>query len=726
MNPRIEMLVTAVVLLGSAGNVPAQSTEELNLGFERPGDTPLLPKAWTVSGDGFRTNASGYQVELDRGEAKSGQRSLRMKSTGQGSFGNAYLTLPGKVAAGQHIKISGWIKTKDVAAGGYAGLWCRLDGPAGMLAHDNMVVRIDAEGEVTSNDRGVRGTTDWKLYSVEHDVPPSATAVVFGSILTGEGTAWWDDFAVEIDGQPYQGKSLAEPAAEREPKPAKVRGAGGSLDGIWEGFLRPEPGTELRIVLKVDPPEQEGGPPRAAFYSPDQGKAEDSFPADPIALDGKAVSFTVKALRGSFSGTMNEAGDEIQGDWKQGPANLPITFKRDEAALVFPEIWEGKLKAGPTQLRLIFHITRLKGGGLRATFDSPDQESHCTKIDEVSIDKGTLTMVARSIRAAFAGKLNDEGTESVGEWKQGGLAIPFTIKKVAAPTRPQRPQRPRRPFPYDETLVTYKNEAAGVTLAGTLTTPKGKGPFPAVVLITGSGALDRDETMYGHKPFLLLADQLTRRGIAVLRVDDRGVGGSTGDTDTATTEDFAGDVLAGVAFLKMRPEVDPAQLGLLGHSEGGIIAPMVAVRSQDVAFLVLLAGTGVDGEELCLRQNHLMVKAAGGSEELLKFLGELLPKQIAAIKAEKDPKIASEKLRAIAKEELARLPEAERTALERRRLVAQQPGGSVEPSLDPLFPDLRPAADAPEGQVPRPGDQWREGSAGPSQGEPRRDRVGPE
>ena len=142
-----------------------------------------------------------------------------------------------------------------------------------------------------------------------------------------------------------------------------------------------------------------------------------------------------------------------------------------------------------------------------------------------------------------------------------------------------------------------------------------------------------------------------------------------------------------MAFLKTRPEVDPAKLGLLGHSEGGIIAPMVAVRSQDVAFLVLLAGTGVDGEELfLLRQNHLMVKAAGGSEDLLKFLGELLPKQIAAIKAEKDPKIASEKLRAIAKEELARLPEAERAhGAQRRRLVAQQPGGSVEPSLDRYF-----------------------------------------
>ena len=121
-----------------------------------------------------------------------------MKSTGEGSFGNAYLRVPGISAAGKHVKISGWIKTKDVAAKGYAGLWCRIDGPRGMLAHDNMAVRIDARGKATPNDRGVRGTTDWKLYSIEHDVPSTARAIVFGAILTGEGTAWWDDFAVEI------------------------------------------------------------------------------------------------------------------------------------------------------------------------------------------------------------------------------------------------------------------------------------------------------------------------------------------------------------------------------------------------------------------------------------------------------------------------------------------------------------------------------------------------
>jgi erythromycin esterase len=210
------------VLFGAFHVVRAQTVDELNLGFEQAGDKPSKPKAWIVSGDDFATDGPGYQIGLDESESKSGKRSLKMKSTGGGSFGNACMTLPGNVAAVKHVKIRGWIKTKDVAATGYAGLWCRIDGPGGMLALDNSAERIDAKGKTTRDDRGVRGTTAWTLCSVEHDVPSSARAIVFGALLVGEGTAWWDDFAVEIDGKPYRGKSLAELAAERQPKPAEL------------------------------------------------------------------------------------------------------------------------------------------------------------------------------------------------------------------------------------------------------------------------------------------------------------------------------------------------------------------------------------------------------------------------------------------------------------------------------------------------------------------------
>jgi len=152
-------------------------------------------------------------------------------------------------------------------------------------------------------------------------------------------------------------------------------------------------------------------------------------------------------------------------------------------------------------------------------------------------------------------------------------------------------------------------------LAGTLTTPGGPGPFPAVLLITGSGAQDRDESILGHRPFWVLADHLSRHGIAVLRVDDRGMGGSTGDGQTATSADFARDVLQGIAFLKGKTGIDPKRIGLLGHSEGAVIAPLAASQSSDVAFLVLLAGTGVPGEEIVLRQLELISRANGESEE---------------------------------------------------------------------------------------------------------------
>jgi pimeloyl-ACP methyl ester carboxylesterase len=208
--------------------------------------------------------------------------------------------------------------------------------------------------------------------------------------------------------------------------------------------------------------------------------------------------------------------------------------------------------------------------------------------------------------------LNAAATEIVGQVKQGGATLPLVLKRVDRPPAPRRrPQAPKQPFPYDEEAVTFKNPAARASFAGTLTRPRSGGRHPAVLLISGSGQQDRDETIAGHRPFLVIADFLTRRGIAVLRVDDRGVGGSTGDVLQATTEDFAGDALAAVAYLKSRPDIDPRRIGLVGHSEGGLIAPMVAVQSPDVAFIVLLAGPGVPGDQILRWQMAAIQKQAG-------------------------------------------------------------------------------------------------------------------
>ena len=180
--------------------------------------------------------------------------------------------------------------------------------------------------------------------------------------------------------------------------------------------------------------------------------------------------------------------------------------------------------------------------------------------------------------------------------------LPLLLRRTDQTPVLRRPQEPAKPYPYREEEVTFENRPAGINLAGTLTLPKSAGPFPAVILISGSGAQDRDEALAGHRPFLVLADYLTRQGVAVLRVDDRGVGGSTGDSLRATSSDFADDALAGVAYLKGRREIDTARIGLIGHSEGGLVAPLAATRSQDVAFIVLLAGPGLPGEQIIYLQ----------------------------------------------------------------------------------------------------------------------------
>jgi pimeloyl-ACP methyl ester carboxylesterase len=181
-----------------------------------------------------------------------------------------------------------------------------------------------------------------------------------------------------------------------------------------------------------------------------------------------------------------------------------------------------------------------------------------------------------------------------------------------------RPQEPRRPLPYGEEEVSYRS--GDVELAGTLTMPPGEGPHPAALLISGSGPQNRDEEVMGHRPFLVLSDHLTRAGIAVLRVDDRGVGGSSGDLSGSTSADLAEDALAGVRFLRARKEIDDGSVGVVGHSEGGMIGPLAATLSNDVAFVVMLAGTGVPGDEVLVRQMELILRSAGAEGQKIESI----------------------------------------------------------------------------------------------------------
>jgi pimeloyl-ACP methyl ester carboxylesterase len=197
-----------------------------------------------------------------------------------------------------------------------------------------------------------------------------------------------------------------------------------------------------------------------------------------------------------------------------------------------------------------------------------------------------------------------------------GQSFPLNLsREIVEKEKLVRPQEPVKPYPYYEEEVFFENTEAGITLAGTLTLPGKDGRYPAVVLISGSGAQNRDEEIMGHKPFLVLADYLTKNGIAVLRFDDRGTAASTGNFQTATSFDLSKDVEAGVQYLQTRKEINKKKIGLIGHSEGGMIAPMLASRSKDIAFIVLLAGIGIPGDQLLLLQQELIARASGVDEE---------------------------------------------------------------------------------------------------------------
>jgi uncharacterized protein len=423
---------------------------------------------------------------------------------------------------------------------------------------------------------------------------------------------------------------------------------------FWEGKLLVRPGFEIRLVVRASL--IDGAAPVATLDSPDENLS--GLKLSSVVLDASRLAFELKVTDAKFDGKMNAAKTEAKGNWIQRGATVPLTFVKKDNVAPLPkavgkeQIWQGKISVGAgISLRLVLHVQKTEDGGLIGKLDSPDQGAKGLHVNSVTLDETKLAFELKAISATFEGKLNADKSEAAGTFTQAGAKLPLTLKKTDKLTALLRPQTPKPPFPYKVEELTYKNEPAGITLAGTLTVPEGRGPFPAVILISGSGAQDRDETIFEHRPFHVLADMSTRRGIAVLRVDDRGVGGSSGSVSKSTSDDFAGDVMAGIAVLKARPDIDGRKIGLMGHSEGGIIAPMVAARSSDVAFIVLLAGTGLPGDEILMMQGRLIAKVMGASEKDLDKQKGLQARLFGIMKTETDP----QKARTAMREELKKL-----------------------------------------------------------------------
>ncbi len=287
---------------------------------------------------------------------------------------------------------------------------------------------------------------------------------------------------------------------------------------------------------------------------------------------------------------------------KRNIIHLILLFSISAYAQDISGKWSGIIESGKSE-PVVFNFTFEKTGDVyRTIIDIPAMRIAGLKPKETSFSNGALLVEGANLGFKFEGIFKQNAQQIEGTFTEGVNALPLILKKeeINAESIFKRPQEPVKPYPYQEEEVIFNNKEANIILAGTLTLPNKTGKFPVVILISGSGPQDRDETFYGHKPFLVLADYLTRQGIAVLRYDDRGAGRSTGDHSLATTKDLATDVVSAIAYLKSRKEIDETKIGLIGHSEGAIIAPMVANLNKKVSFIVMLGGSGIPGSDISL------------------------------------------------------------------------------------------------------------------------------
>lgn len=430
----------------------------------------------------------------------------------------------------------------------------------------------------------------------------------------------------------------------------------------WSGSIKlPGGAGTLDFYVRLSPATG-GGEAEGSMSIPVQHLK--TGPLEGVAIDGASRRFTLKAAPSPksawavFEATVAPDGRTASGSLKQNGLSMRVAMERlsadepERTGAKFPapdapdgaDRWSGTIQL-PADTKLDFTIRLMPaktGAGASGTISIPAQGFEDGDLREVEIGKDVIRFtlvppgVPEAMWAKFTLKPAPDGKTATGTMDQSGGTFDVIMRHLAAGEAAvalTRPQNPKPPFPYSQREVKYANQKGGGTITGTLTVPPGAGPHPAVLMVTGSGQQDRDETIMGHKPFWIIADHLSRHGIAVLRVDDRGMGGSTGEVVTATSEDFAGDVLAGLDFLTAQPEVDRKRIGLIGHSEGGLIAAMVASRSNQVAFVVLLAGPGVPGREVAIEQAATLA-IAGADEKMQAESRRLATKAVDLILAD--------------------------------------------------------------------------------------------
>jgi len=420
-------------------------------------------------------------------------------------------------------------------------------------------------------------------------------------------------------------------------------------EGDWLGVLN-TPTAPLHLAVHIH--SGAGGAYAGTIDSLDQGVFD--TPLSEIVAMPETLSFSIPSTKAHYALTWNATAGGWSG--QRTLADRSWTFQMTPGVAPPQPVvagldgdWDGALSIQLMKLRMAFHFKTGPHGTL-GTADSIDQQANGLPVSAISRQGDHVRFEMPLQHIVIDGDLADGGRTINATFTQGGQTMPLVLTHRAAGQAQavqRRPQTPVKPYPYTEEEVAFDDAAAHVRLAGTLTTPKGAGPFPAVILVAGSGPNTRDEPIMGHQIFLVLSDYLTRQGIAVLRYDKRGTGASKGDYAKATTMDFADDADAAVAYLQTRKDVDQRHIGLIGHSEGGLIVPIVAARDPSVGFIVMMAGPGVNGALIWTEQYRLILKAAGIADDKVAAAVTQRKQMIAILQTEPDQAKAADKLRAL-------------------------------------------------------------------------------
>jgi uncharacterized protein len=375
-----------------------------------------------------------------------------------------------------------------------------------------------------------------------------------------------------------------------------------------------------------------------------------------VTREEDTLRFEVASVGAKFQGKIQPDRRSIRGLWEQGGTGLPLKFEKRAAGAAAHAAanavskaegtWQGAIEVANMRMRIEMHVSHDDKGRLLASLDSLDQGIQGIPASKVTEKEGELGFEIPAFAAEYRGTLSASKNELAGTWTQNDSVSKLDFHRSDQPLELRRPQNPVKPYAYGVEDASFPAGDSQATLAGTLTIPRGNGPFAAAVLIA-EGPADRDATTAGHKPFLVLADLLTRKGIVVLRYDKRGTAQSTGNSERATMEDLTGDAAAALTYLKARKEVDPKRAGMIGLGEGGILALRVAARVDDLDWLMLLAAPATRGEQTLLRQSELMARTSGLPEEQIERSQQFDRTAYAAVREEKTASALEARLNAL-------------------------------------------------------------------------------